>query len=340
MEGYPMFSVIIPVYNSEKTLRYTLKSIRSQSIDQSKVEILIVDGGSEDSSLDIAEEYGARVIYNKRRLPEFAKHQGMMAANGRYGIFIDSDEAFTNRDSLVIRLRLIERYSSVKNIVSTGQICQKGESGVTRYANFIGDPFSNFVYRYNGYNRIEDLTAQYHHKDIGDGILLDFSNCKFLPLFDALGNMFDIDAARKMCMEAAYEQSFAANIFSNMTQKTKCAIVMKNDFICHRPNLTKKIYLGKLRWRIKNNLFQTEGVGFAQRSRKERGLQKRKLLFIPYCALVLPVLFDAVRLAVKNRDLYFLNHFWYAEYTFILILWYVALKLVNYPVKMDKTYGK
>lgn len=335
-----LITIIMPAYNSERTLEKSLKSIRSQIISQDQIQILIVDGGSTDKTLETAAKYNAEVLYNERRLPEFAKQQGMMAAKGKYGIFIDSDEAFTNKRSLSSRLALLEKYPAVKNLVSTGQVCQKGENGVTRYANFIGDPFSNFVYRYNGYNRIEDLTRQYHHKDIGAGFLLDFNNSSFLPLFDALGNMFEIDAARKIYARHQEDQSFAANIFSNMVQETGQAIVMKNDFICHRAGLTKDAYLSKLKWRVKNNLFQTEGVGFAQRSRKETGLQKRKLLFIPYCALIFPVLMDTVRLTLKNRDSCFLNHFWYTEYTFIMIVGYVLLKLIHYPVKMDETYGK
>ena len=115
---------------------------------------------------------------------------------------------------------------------------------------------------------------------------------------------------------------------------------MKNDLICHRACLTNKAYLNKLKWRVKNNLFRTEGVGFAQRSVKEKGLLKRKMIFVPYCVLVFPVLMDAFRFAIKNRDCYFLNHFWYTEYTFFTIVWYTLLRLVHYPVKMDKTYGK
>ncbi len=335
-----LISIIMPTYNSEKTLKYSLESIRRQSIDQTQVEILIIDGGSTDTTLDIAEKYGSTILYNEHRLPEFAKQQGLLAAKGKYGIFIDSDESFTNMNSLDSRIQLLARYSFVKNLVSTGQICKKGENNVTRYANFIGDPFSNFVYRYNGYDRIEDLTRQYRHKDIEKGILLDFRKCNFLPLFDALGNMFEIEAAKKIYAQNKEDQSFAANIFSNMVQQTKFAIVMKNDLICHQAGLTEKTYLNKLKWRVKNNLFCTEGIGFTQRSEKEDGLRKRKMLFIPYCALVFPVLIDAFRFVIKNRDCYFLKHVWYTEYTFLTIAWYVLLKLVHYPVKLDKTYGK
>lgn len=333
-------SVIIPTYNSEKTLEYSLKSIRQQRMNQKEIEILVIDGGSTDKTLDIARQYDAAILYNEHRLPEFAKQQGMMAARGKYGIFIDSDEAFTNMDSLGNRLKLLSKYPSVKNVVSTGQVCINGENGVTRYANFIGDPFSNFVYRYNGYNRLEDLKRQYHYKDIGKGILLDLKKCRFFPLFDALGNMFEIETARKLYRQRGKDPSFAANIFSNMVEDTRQAIAMKCDFICHRAGMSTQGYLSKIRWRVKNNLFATKGVGFAQRSKRETVLQRRRLLFVPYCLLLFPVLIDAVRFSLKNKDVYFLNHFWYAEYTFCIIVWYYLLKIIHYPVKMDKMYGK
>ena len=330
----------MPTFNSEKTLEQSLISIREQQIDQNQIEILILDGGSVDATLEIASRYGATILRNERKLPEFAKQLGLMEAKGKYGIFIDSDEAFTNVHSLANRLRYLEKYPQVKNIVSTGQICRKGELGVNRYANYIGDPFSNFVYRYNGYNRIEDISRQYECEDIGNALFIDFRKSNYLPLFDALGNMFEIATARKIYLKTGENKSFAANIFSNMVQETKCAIIIKDDQICHQPGLSEKIYMSKLKWRVKNNLFQTEGVGFTERSKKETVLQIRKLLFIPYCVLIIPVIADAVRLSIKNKDIYFMNHIWYTEYTFFMIVWYTFLKVVRYPVKMDKAYGK
>lgn len=336
-----LISIIMPTFNSEKTLEQSLKSIREQkNINQNEIEILILDGGSTDSTLEIANQYKATVLKNERRLPEFAKQLGLMEARGKYGLFIDSDESFTNVHSLANRVRCLEKYPQVKNLVSTGQVCKNGEQGVNRYANFIGDPFSNFVYRFNGYNRVEDIFKKYDCKDIGDALLVDFTDSDYLPLFDALGNMFEIETAREIYFQTGENKSYAANIFSNMVQETNCAIIMREDRICHQPGLSRRAYLNKLKWRVKNNLFQTEGVGFAERSKKEKGLQKRKLLFMPYCLLLIPVIADAVRFSIKNNDRYFLNHFWYTEYTFLMVVWYVLLKIIKYPVKMDKSYGK
>ena len=49
-------SVIIPTYNSQQTLECTLKSIVEQSIGREKVEILVVDGGSGDQTISIAQK--------------------------------------------------------------------------------------------------------------------------------------------------------------------------------------------------------------------------------------------------------------------------------------------
>lgn len=338
MQEY-LITIIMPTYNSERTIAEALESIRRQQIDQKQIEILIIDGDSTDDTLKISQRYGATILKNERRLPEFAKQIGLQHAKGKYGIFIDSDESFTNMMSFVNRIKCFEIHSKVKNIVSTGQVCILDESGINRYANYIGDPFSNFVYRYNGYNRIEDITKQYKSSDVECGLLINFSESSYLPLFDALGNMFEIETARKLFSQQKENKSFAANIFSNMVQNTKCAIIMKDDYICHQPGLTRNVYLSKLKWRVKNNLFQTEAVGFAERSKKENGLQKRKILFIPYCILIVPALIDAIRLSVKNKDVYFMNHFWYTEYTFLMIVWYVLLKIIHFPVKMEKSYG-
>ena len=74
--------------------------------------------------------------------------------------------------------------------------------------------------------------------------------------------------------------------------------------------------------------------------RREMISQKRKLLFVPYCILIVPVLVDAIRLSIKNRDVYFMSHFLYTEYVFVTICVYVLLKIFKVKIKEEKTYGK
>lgn len=53
-------SIIVPVYNVEKYLRDCVESLVNQTIDKSKMEILLINDGSTDSSLEICREYESR----------------------------------------------------------------------------------------------------------------------------------------------------------------------------------------------------------------------------------------------------------------------------------------
>ena len=58
MSETPLVSVIIPVYNAEKYLRECLDSVINQTLTE--IEIICVDDGSTDSSLNILREYEAK----------------------------------------------------------------------------------------------------------------------------------------------------------------------------------------------------------------------------------------------------------------------------------------
>ena len=89
-------SIIIPAYNVEEYLEKCLESIISQNFD--KVEIIIVDDGSTDKSLQIAKEYQkkypekTRVISQENKGQGGARNTGIKNATGKYLLFVDSDD--------------------------------------------------------------------------------------------------------------------------------------------------------------------------------------------------------------------------------------------------------
>ena len=337
-----LISIIMPTYNSDNTIVESLESIVRQTIGKDRIEILIVDGGSTDRTLDIAEQYGARVLRNERKLPEFAKQIGILEAEGIYGIFLDSDEAFQDETSLERRISFLERHKDVKNLVSTGMLCYENETGINRYANYMGDPFSNFIYSYNGYNRVLDMTKHYRSTEDASGYIFEIPQNGIIPLYDALGNMFELQFARELYAMLGEDEkkSFAANILAYMVKQTHKIAMLKNDYVFHRPGLTSKVYFKKLKWRVKNNLFQSEGVGYSARQKKCQKLLHRQFLFALYSFLLVPVLIHSIILSVKNKDAYFGLHFVYTEYVFWNIVWFCGMKALKIPVQMDKTYGK
>jgi glycosyltransferase involved in cell wall biosynthesis len=81
-------SIIIPVLNSEATLEKCLSSIRANRTTYS-YEIIVVDAGSRDRSLDIAQWYADRVYLGKRHTID--RNTGIKHATGNIICFTDSD---------------------------------------------------------------------------------------------------------------------------------------------------------------------------------------------------------------------------------------------------------
>lgn len=91
---HPLVSIIIPTYNSEKTLALCLESIRRQTYKN--IEVIVVDNYSKDRTVEIAKKYGARVVQIRSERTK-AKNIGLRLARGKYVLFIDSDMELTPR---------------------------------------------------------------------------------------------------------------------------------------------------------------------------------------------------------------------------------------------------
>lgn len=93
----PLVSVIIPVYNVEKYLRECLDSVVNQTLKD--IEIICIDDGSTDGSLDILNEYKEKdnrfkILTQKNLKAGVARNNGLKVATGEYLSFLDSDDIF------------------------------------------------------------------------------------------------------------------------------------------------------------------------------------------------------------------------------------------------------
>ena len=91
----PLFSVIVPVFNSDKFLVRCIDSILQQSV--SDFELILVDDGSKDESARICNEYSikdhrVRVFHKENGGTSSARNLGLDQACGLYVCFIDSDD--------------------------------------------------------------------------------------------------------------------------------------------------------------------------------------------------------------------------------------------------------
>ncbi|MGK3134427.1 glycosyltransferase family A protein [Pantoea sp. CTOTU46764] len=94
MNEKPLFSLIIPVYNSQKTIKRTLLSVLKQTF--SSYEVIVVNDGSSDSTANILQEFSAysqvTVIHQINAGVSAARNSGMQQACGEYVLFLDADD--------------------------------------------------------------------------------------------------------------------------------------------------------------------------------------------------------------------------------------------------------
>lgn len=95
----PMFSIIIPVYNSANTIRECLESIVSQSF--SDFEVIIVNDGSTDNTEEIIKSFSE----NDTRIKLYSfpnsgvsetRRRGISLATGEYILQVDSDDTINS----------------------------------------------------------------------------------------------------------------------------------------------------------------------------------------------------------------------------------------------------
>ena len=99
----PKFSVIVPLYNKAPFVRKALESIASQTYRD--FELIVVDDGSTDNSLEVVNEYirdvlcvmydvckNVRVSHQKNSGVAAARNNGVVASKGEYVCFLDADD--------------------------------------------------------------------------------------------------------------------------------------------------------------------------------------------------------------------------------------------------------
>jgi glycosyltransferase involved in cell wall biosynthesis len=117
----PFISIIIPIYNAEKYLNSCIESVLSQQVKD--FELLLINDGSKDNSLDICNEYASKdsrikVFDKPNGGVSSARNLGLDNATGEYIMFIDADDRLTP-NALEMFLPYIPEYDLVRMNVIT-----------------------------------------------------------------------------------------------------------------------------------------------------------------------------------------------------------------------------
>ena len=160
-------SIIVPVYNAEKTIERCLDSILKQ-ITTFKYEIIVIDDGSKDNSLKKLEEYKrfVKIIKETNGGPGKARNIGIKEAKADFLLFVDSDDYVAN------------------NFVDTFLKVQKKTNADMVICNFIRDIKGTLVKENKG--EYKEYT-----KDFNDILMMEFHSCnKLIRKSIALNNLY------------------------------------------------------------------------------------------------------------------------------------------------------
>ena len=140
----PLISAIIPALNEETYIVDCLKSLREQKFNHS-FEIIVVDNGSEDRTVEIAGKYASKVVSEPKRGIARALKTGCAEAQGQILAFTDADCRVPN----FWLSRLLEIFESDGNIVAAGGDYFFYEKGFIPQIIFnkIIAPFISYSYR-------------------------------------------------------------------------------------------------------------------------------------------------------------------------------------------------
>ncbi|RMD77047.1 glycosyltransferase [Candidatus Dojkabacteria bacterium] len=103
-------SVVIPTLNEERYLPFVLESIRSSRftiLQKHQIEVIIADAKSTDNTVEIASQYGVKVIDGG--IPSVGRNKGASISNGEIMIFLDADVIFSDSFLENCILELINR---------------------------------------------------------------------------------------------------------------------------------------------------------------------------------------------------------------------------------------
>jgi len=175
-------SIIMPVYNGEKFLKKSIKSVSKQTLKD--IELICVDDGSTDKSLEILEKQQKKhefikILTQKNQGSGSARNYGIDEAEGEYIAFIDADDIFVDPDAL-------EKMYELANLHDADMVCANLKELLPN-----GDLIYNSNYTKNNYyefKKTEKIPPKDYgvpwafYKNIYKKTFLDENNIRFKDL--------------------------------------------------------------------------------------------------------------------------------------------------------------
>jgi len=324
MNKFPLVSIVIPTFNNQSQLVFCLQSIRQQTYPVDKIEVIIADGGSTDSTIKIAKQFECVIIKNKKRLAEYGVALGLKIAKGDYVTIMAADNELGTSNYIK---QIIIPFVEDKNIFIAypKHTNSPQDNWITRYINTFTDPVNHFVYADAANTRTfhKIYQVEYSSKDY---IVYKFSTIDYPLIALAQGTTLRKDFQRKVFTHG----DDISPIIEMIEEGYKLAYVPGAQILHHTISSTTS-FIKKQQWAIDNILFKKK-YGIQTRTHffsKERYL--RKVLWPVYAASIILPLIQTIRGLIMERQ---------KEWIYHSILTYITVVILILEIFRVKILGK
>lgn len=309
----PLVSLVLGILNADRTLEECLKSIFQQDFSKSRYEVIIVDGGSDDRTLEISKKFmrkhkNIKLLHNLHKLSEgrgMSKDIGVQASEGKIVIFLDHDNIILGKNWLT---EILEPFDNPQIMASQSLLkSQRSDSNFLKYVNEIGveDPFavqyslvSQIVLNPKKFKTIKE---RYYKFDLNKSNILFFgaNGCAFRKsVFPKIGGYTrDVDVSASM---AHKNMSIAVPLSPRLYHKTS------NNLFSF---LKKK---GVYFYRFINKEYKVKTFKWT-----EVGSPPSKVRFLLMVLLNLTIIVEFMKILpqfIKSRNFFWLLHPFYVFY--------------------------
>lgn len=311
----PEITVVIPTFNSVKTIDRCLSSIRKQSYSQKQIEIIIVDGGSSDNTKKHVKKYNVRIIDvdPKKQNVELNKSIGIKNAKGDLLFMLDHDNILPNKHVLQ---KMVKPFRDHKDMVGVETLRYRFDHRNTlldRYFALFGvtDPLAFYLgkadrmsYLYDAYDN------KYNPRDYGEYFLVHFVPGK-IPTIGANGFLIN----RKILIKNADMREghfFPIDVNVDLINKGFDTYAFTKDSITHIAGHGNILYYFKRRAMFVKQYYFNDINSSMRRMRRysvyEKGDFLHLLFFIIISITFIIPLIDSFRGYLKVRDLAWFIH--------------------------------
>lgn len=143
-----MISIIIPTLNEEKLLPQLLKQIFVPEVDTSSIEVIISDGGSTDSTLEVAQPFPVRIVTpdsDERQTIAKGRNLGAKAASGSILVFINADVLFDDIHAFLNAVQVSMAISGVSGATCSVQVFPEEERFSDKLFHIVHNTYVRFL---------------------------------------------------------------------------------------------------------------------------------------------------------------------------------------------------